>query len=179
MPCWRAGPAPTLPAQTTAIPYETDDPLVFQLGTLWNEEHGVGVGSHQTGRAELASLGPCALRAALFPPLPHLRPHASQHPRLDSPLNKQIAPEQASSVCFLPARARCCIGTLFAKHSLGFCGLGFGPSHFSLRLFQTPELRMTWCPGRPGRWGGQSAALLLLLTEAQAEFMSVPGADQA
>lgn len=29
----------------------------------------------------------------------------------------------------------------------------------------------------PGRWGGQSAALLRLLTEAQAEFMSVPGAD--
>lgn len=44
MPCWRAGPAPTLPAQTAAIPYETEGPVVFQLGTLWNEGHGVGVG---------------------------------------------------------------------------------------------------------------------------------------
>lgn len=115
---------------------------------------------------ESRTLGSAGQR--LFPPLPHLRPCSFRRPGLDSSLNKQIIPEQAASVCLRPSR--CCIGTLFAKHSLGFCGLRFGPSHFSLGLLQTPEargspraLRMTWGPGRAP--AGQSPAPPPLLTE--------------
>lgn len=141
------------------------------------------MGVQSKGRVESGRLKPQALRADTQPgclsSLPHLTPpHPTFFSALSSSqtglLQEQADHSQTSGLCLLPAR--CCIGILFAKHSLGFCGLGFGPSRFSLQAASWPKgkERLPWGPA-----GLRGQALLSHQPEkAQGRVPGLPTVDR-
>lgn len=117
-------------------PLEAQCPVTFQLGTL-----AQGNGVQSKGRIEPGRLKPWALQAdtqlgCLSTPAPPPSSPLFPVPQTGL-LHEQADHSHTSGLCLLPAL--CCIGISFARHSLGFCGLGFGPSHFSLGAASWPK----------------------------------------
>lgn len=130
-------PSPPFSAHTSAA---LRSPMSLSCSS-WGHSGARKMGVQSKGRVEPGRLKPRALRTDMQPGCLSSLPTPPPSPLFPVPqtglLREHADHSQTSGLCLLPAQ--CCIGILFARHSLGFCGLGFGPSHFSLGAASWPK----------------------------------------